>query len=301
MQYDVIIIGGSHAGLSAGLALGRARKHVLIIDAGQRRNRFAHEAHGFLGQDGRAPGAIVAAGRAEVAAYPSVTFLEGLATAATPHEQGFAVTTADGATHTAARLILATGMVDELPDLPGLRAGWGNGIYACPYCHGYEVAGRRLGVLALLPLATHQANMIPEWGPTTFFTNDVVTLAAPERAALAARGVTIEEGAVAAIINEGGTFAGVRLHDGRTLPLDALFTGATARQASPLAAQLGCAFDDTPFGTFIRADPFGQTSVPGVFAAGDACTPRPNIAGAVASGYTVGAMAHQSLIPALPH
>lgn len=301
MQYDVIIVGGSYAGLSAGLALGRARKHVLIIDAGQRRNRFAHESHGFLGQDGRAPGAIAAAGRAEVAAYPTVAFLDGTAATAAPIGDGFAITTDDGATHTASRLVLATGMVDQLPDLPGLRAGWGNGIYACPYCHGYEVAGRRIGVLALLPQATHQANMLPDWGPTTFFTNDTVALTATERAALVARGVQIEDGAVAALTLEGGAFAGVRMGEGRAFALDALFTGGPARQASPLAAQLGCALDETPFGDFIRVDQLGLTSVSGVFAAGDACTPGPNIARAVASGYMAGAAVHQSLIPALPH
>lgn len=301
MQYDVIIVGGSYAGLSAGLALGRARKHVLIVDAGQRRNRFAHEAHGFLGQDGRAPGAIVATGRAEVAAYPTVAFLDGTAVSAAPHDNGFAVVLADGTTHTAARLILATGVADELPDLPGLREGWGNGVYHCPYCHGYEVADQRLGVLAFGPLATHQANLIPEWGPTTFFTNDAVTLTATECAALGARGVTIEETPVAAIINEDHALAGVRLADGRTVALDALFIGVPTRMASPLAEQLGCALDETPFGAFIHVDQFGQTSVPGVFAAGDACTPRPNIAGAVASGYMIGAVVHHSLLPALPH
>jgi len=301
MQYDVIIVGGSYAGLSAALALGRARKQTLIVDAGQRRNRFAHEAPGFLGQDGRAPGAIVAVGRAEVAAYPTVSFLDGTAITAAPHENGFAITTADGATHTAARLVLATGVVDELPDFPGLREGWGNGVYHCPYCHGYEVAGRRLGVLAFTPMATHQANLIPEWGPTTFLTNDVVTLTAPERAALAARGVTIEDGAVAAIVHEDGALAGVRLTDGRTIALDALFIGVPWHLTSPLAEQLGCALDDTMLGPIIRVEAMGQTTVPGVYAAGDAAVMMKSLSGAVASGYAVGAMVHQSLIPALTH
>jgi thioredoxin reductase len=132
MHHDVIIVGGSYAGLSAALALGRARKRVLIIDAGQRRNRFAHSAHSFLGQDGRAPDAIARDARAEVAAYPTVTFLDGTAVAAAPNDGGFAVTLADGATHTAARLILAIGVVDELPDLPGLREGWANGSSTAP-------------------------------------------------------------------------------------------------------------------------------------------------------------------------
>ncbi len=191
MHYDVIIVGGSYAGLSAALALGRARKRVLVIDAGQRRNRFAHAAHGLLGQDGRAPDAIARDARAEVAAYPTVAFLAGTAVAAASADDGFSVVLEDGASHTAARLILAVGVVDELPDLPGLREGWGKGVLHCPYCHGYEVAGRRLGVLALLPFATHQANLIPEWGPTTFLTNGVVALEANERAALEARGVAI--------------------------------------------------------------------------------------------------------------
>ncbi len=297
MQYDVIIVGGSYAGLSAGLALGRARKRVLIIDAGQRRNRFAHTAHGFLGQDGRAPGDIARDARAEVAAYPTITFLGDTATTAAQIGDDFAVTLEGGATHTAARLILATGVVDELPDLPGLREGWGKGVLHCPYCHGYEVAGQRLGVLALMPFATHQANMIPDWGPTTFLTNGVVSLAANERAALTARGVAIEETRVAEVLNAGGGLAGVRLTDGRTVALDALFTGVPTRLASPLAAQLGCAIDDTIGGPIIRVDAMGQTPVAGVYAAGDAAAMMKSLPGAVAGGYAAGAMAHQSLIP----
>ena len=299
MQHEVIIVGGSYAGLSAGLALGRARKRVLIIDAGQRRNRFAHEAHGYLGQDGHAPAAIAAAGRAEVAAYPTVTFLDGTAVSAAKDEQGFAVTLADGTTHAAARLILATGVTDDLPDLPGLREGWGKGIVHCPYCHGYEVADRRLGVLALVPFATHQANMIPDWGPTTFLTNGVVSLAPNERAALERRGVVIEGEPVAEIINAGDRLAGVRLRDGRVIALDALFTGVPTHLTSPLAEQLGCAIDDTVAGPIIRVDQMGQTTVPGVYAAGDAAQLMKALPNAVASGYTAGAMAHQSLIPSL--
>lgn len=302
MDYDVIIVGGSYAGLSAALALGRARKRTLVIDAGQRRNRFAHEAHGFLGQDGRAPWAIAADARAEVAAYPTVAFLDGTAVSAAPREGGFAVTLEDGAVQTASRLILAFGVVDELPDLPGLRERWGSGVYHCPYCHGFEVAGQRLGVLAFGPLATHQANLIPEWGPTTFLTNGVATLSVGERAALAARCVAIEETPVAAVLASGDGVSGVRLADGRMVALDALFIGVPFRLASPLAEQLGCAIEHTIAGPSIQVDPFGETTVLGVFATGDA-TARlgQNVAGAVGNGYLVGAMAHRSLIPALPH
>jgi thioredoxin reductase len=296
MQYDVIIVGGSYAGLSAALALGRARKRILIIDAGKRRNRFAHSAHGFLGQDGRAPGAIAAIGRAGVAAYPTVSFLDGVAVAAAATDGGFTVTLEDGTARTAARLILAIGVIDDLPDLPGLREGWGETVLHCPYCHGYEVAGRRLGVLALLPFATHQAHLIPDWGPTTFLTNGVVALGADERAKLAARGVTIEDGPVVEILRAGAGTSGVRLRDGRTIALDAIFTGVPTRLASPLAAQLGCALDDTPIGPIIRVDQMNGTTVPGVYAAGDATNMMKNLPMAVSGGYMAGAAAHQSLI-----
>ena len=297
MQYDVIVVGGSYAGLSAALALGRARKRALVIDAGRRRNRFAHAAHNLLGQDGRAPDAIARDARAEVAAYPTVSFLDDTAAGAAPVDGGFAVVLADGATHTAARLILATGVEDVLPGLPGLREGWGKGVFHCPYCHGYEVAGRRLGVLAFGPQATHQATMLPDWGPTTFLTNGAVHLMAPERDALAARSVTIEDEPVAAIHNAGDGLAGVRLRDGRTVALDALFTAVPWRLASPLAEQLGCALDATALGPIIRVDATGRTTVPGVYAAGDAAQPMKSLAGAVAGGGLAGAMAHQSLLP----
>lgn len=297
-NYDVIVIGGSYAGLSAAMALARARKRVLVIDAGQRRNRFAHAAHGFLGQDGRPPGEIVRAARAEVAAYPTVAFIDGTATEATPTDVGFAITLADGTTHGAARLILATGLVDEIPDLPGLREQWGDGVVLCPYCHGYEVAGGRLGVLAFLPMAAEQALLIREWGDVTFFPNGIATLDDATRASLAARGVTIEEGEVAAIIGEPGQLTGIELRDGRTVALDAVFTGVPVRMGSPLPAALGCAFDDSPIGPIIRTDAIKQTTVPGVFAAGDAARLWSSIAPAVADGYLAGVAAHRSLMMA---
>ncbi|MBA2597580.1 MAG: NAD(P)/FAD-dependent oxidoreductase [Chloroflexia bacterium] len=298
MTYDAIIVGGSYAGLSAAMPLGRARKRVLIIDAEQRRNRFATAAHGFLGQDGRPPGDIVRDARAEVVAHPTVSFIDGSATAATPVDTGFAITLADGTMHAAARLILATGVVDELPALPGLREQWGTGVALCPYCHGYEVAGGRLGVLALLPMPAHHALLIREWGDVTFFPNGIADPDDAERAMLAANGVAIEEAEVAAITGEPGQSAGIQLRDGRTITLDAIFTGVPSRMASAIPAALGCAFDDSPSGPIIRVDATMQTTVPGVFAAGDAARAMSFIAGAVADGYLAGAAAHRSLVMA---
>ncbi len=296
MTYDAIIVGGSYAGLSAALALARARKRVLIIDAGQRRNRFAQSAHGFLGQDGRPPGDIVRDGRADVAAYPTVSFIDGTATAATPTDTGFAVTLADGTTHAASRLVLATGLVDDLPALPGLREQWGKGVAVCPYCHGYEVAGGRLGVVAFLPMAAHQALLISDWGEVTFFPNGIAFLDEATSAALEARGVVIEEEEVAAIAGEAGHLAGIQLRDGRMVELDAVFTGVPTRMASPLPAALGCALDDSPLGPIIRIDAIMETTVPGVYAAGDAARAPSSIAGAVAGGYLAGVAAHRSLV-----
>lgn len=295
-RYDAIVVGGSYAGLSAALSLARARKRVLVIDAGQRRNRFAHTAHNLIGQDGRAPEAIVRDARADVAAYPTATLIDGLAVAAVADETGFTVTLEDSSPHHAARLVLATGVADELPDLPGLRDGWGKWAFHCPYCHGYEVAGARLGVLAFLETATHLAKLIPDWGPTTFLTNGVVTLAPDERNALESRGVVIEDMAVSAIVHDDEGMSGVRLDDGRVIELDALFVAAPTRQASPLADQLGCAIDETALGPIVRVDAIGQTTVPGVYAAGDAAQPHKSLAGAIASGTLAGAGAHQSLL-----
>ncbi len=215
MTYDAIIVGGSYAGLSAALALARARKRVLIIDAGQRRNRCAQSAHDFLGQDGHPPGDIVRDGRADVAAYPTVSFIDGTATAAAPIDIGFAVTLDDGTTHAATRLVLATGIVDEIPAVPGLREQWGKRVLHCPYCHGYEVAGGRLGVLAFLPMEAHQALLIRDWGEVTFFPNGIARPDEATRASLEARGVTIEEGEVTAIIGEPGHLVGIELRNGR--------------------------------------------------------------------------------------
>jgi len=294
--HDVIVVGGSYAGLSAALALARARKRVLVIDAGQRRNRFVRTAHNLLGQDGRAPEAIVRGARAEVAAYPTATFIDGVAVSAAPDGTGFTVTLEDGSAHPAARLILATGVEDELPDLPGLRDGWGRWVFHCPYCHGYEVAGRRLGVLAFGATATPLAKLIPEWGPTTFLTNGAVGLTSSERDALEGRGVVVEETGVSAIIGDDGGMDGVRLDDGRVIGLDALFTTVPTRLAGSLVDQLGCAVDETTLGPTVRVDAVGQTSVPGVYAAGDAAQFDKSLAGAVASGRLAGTMAHHSLL-----
>ncbi|TCW67565.1 MULTISPECIES: NAD(P)/FAD-dependent oxidoreductase [Burkholderia] len=296
-HHEVIVIGGSFAGLSAAMQLARARRGVLVIDAGRPRNRFAAHAHGFFGQDGKPPAQIVDEAAAQLAAYPTVQRIAGdVRTAERDADGRFHVTLADGSRASADRLILATGIRDELPALPGLAERWGVSVLHCPYCHGYEVSGQRLGVLASHPLSVHQAILIPDWGPTTWFTQGVVDANEEEAALLDARGVRIERSPVVEILGDAPRIEALRLADGQVVPVDALFVGAHTAMACDLAQQLGCAFDDGPLGPVVRVDAMKQTSVAGVFAAGDASTPMTNATFASASGVMAGVAAHRSLI-----
>ncbi|UDG78010.1 NAD(P)/FAD-dependent oxidoreductase [Achromobacter sp. 77] len=296
MHYDVIIIGGSFAGLSAAMQLARARRQVLLVDAARPRNRYAAHAHGFLGQDGVPPHEIVANARAQLARYPTVSFLDGEAIQALAQDGGFAVVMAGGEQVRGARLILATGMRDELPPLPGLQARWGQTVLHCPYCHGFEVAGEPLGVLAAHPMSVHQAMLLPDWGPTTYFTQGQFEPSPEDARHLGARGVHVERTPVVALLGDAPALTGVVLADGRELPLRALFVASRVHMASPLAGQLGCEFDEGPLGPVIRVDDMKQTTVPGVFAAGDASTPMSNATLASASGVMAGVCAHRSLV-----
>lgn len=296
-HHEIIVIGGSFAGLSAAMQLARARRRVLVIDAGRPRNRFAEHAHGFFGQDGKPPAQIVREAAAQLDAYPTVQRIDGeVRTAARDADGRFHVTLTDGRRASADRLVLATGIRDELPALPGLAQRWGVSVLHCPYCHGYEVAGRRLGVLATHPLSVHQAILIPDWGPTTWFTQGVVEANQEETALLNARGVRIERSPVVEILGDAPRIEALRLADGQVVAIDALFVGARTTMASDLAQQLGCEFDEGPLGAAIRVDAWKQTSVAGVFAAGDASSLMSNATFASASGVAAGVGVHRSLI-----
>ncbi|KAA6182808.1 NAD(P)/FAD-dependent oxidoreductase [Pseudomonas veronii] len=292
MMHDVIIVGGSYAGLSAGLQLARARRKVLVIDAGLRRNRFAATSHGFLGQDGQAPGIIAAEGRSQLMEYPTVTWVQDSVVQAEAEQGGFSVRTQCNGGFQAKRLILATGVVDELPGIDGLQERWGKRVFHCPYCHGYELGQGRIGVLATSPLAMHHALMLPDWGSTTLFTNGVFTPNAEQQAQLDRRGVSVESAAVTRI---SGERADLELADGRIVQLDGVFIMSRTR-LSPLAEQLGCGRGDGPTGPYLHTDETRQTSVAGVFACGDASLAAGSVALAVAEGVRAGVGAHFSLI-----
>ncbi|MDP1875243.1 NAD(P)/FAD-dependent oxidoreductase [Phenylobacterium sp.] len=296
MPYDVIILGGGFAGMSAALQLARARRPILVVDAGLPRNRFAAASHGFLGQDGAAPAAIMREALRQLSAYPSVDFIHGRATSATGELDRFEVALEGEEVHAARRLVLATGVADTLPDIPGLTERWGQSVMHCPYCHGYEVRDRRIGVLANHPLSSHQALMLPDWGPTTFFTQGMIPLDAELAAKLAARGVGVETTPVVEVLGDHPAIAGVRLADGRTVALEAIFTAPKTAPASPLAEQLGCAFDDGMTGPHVKLEAGQLTTVPGVYSAGDAASPMHHATLASAAGVMAGIGAHQSLI-----
>ncbi|WP_313704624.1 NAD(P)/FAD-dependent oxidoreductase [Massilia sp.] len=294
-DFDAIVVGGSYAGLSAALQLARARRRVLVVDTGQRRNRFAHHSHGFLTQDGAEAAAIAALGRTQLQAYPTVSWREGGATHAAAGEEGFEVTLVDGARVSGRRLVLATGVVDELPPVEGLAERWGRTVFHCPYCHGYELDEGEIGVVASSELAMHHALLLPDWGRVTLFLNGAFEPDAAQLAALASRGVTLERTLVARIAGH----ADVVLHDGRTLPMAGLFVMPQMRMASPLAQQLGCAMETGHAGAFVRTDAMQASSVPGVFCCGDMARAAGNVAFAVAAGTMAGAAAHRSLIAEL--
>ena len=236
-MYDAAIIGGSYAGLSAGLQLARARRKVLVLDEGIRRNRFASHSHGFLTQDGRDPAEIAAEARRQLLAYPNVTWLAERAETAAKTGDGFALTTAGGARHESRTVVIATGITDTLPDIPGLAERWGRAVFHCPYCHGYELNEGRIGVLGVSEISMHHALMLPDWGQTTFFVNGAFEPTDEQLAQLAARNVTVER---APIRGFEGDPIDVLLEDGRRIALDGLFTATATAISSPIAEQLGC-------------------------------------------------------------
>lgn len=295
MTLDAVVIGGSYAGLSAALQLARARRQIAVVDAGQRRNRFADTSHGFLGQDGRAAQDIVDDAKAQLLAYPNVRWLSGAAeSVAKRAETEFAVITSSETLH-ARRLVLATGVVDELPAIEGLAERWGKSVFHCPYCHGYELDDGRLGVLASGAMTMHQAMMLPDWGSVTLFINRSFEPDSAQVKVLAERGVVIEAVPVVRLSHE----ATVELADGRELEMTGLFTISATRMTSDLPEQLGCAFDQGPTGPFIRRNNCMETTVGGVFACGDAACMFGSVALSAGDGAMTGAFAHRSMIAGL--
>lgn len=291
---EFAVLGASYAGLSAALQLARARRDVTVVDAGLRRNRFVDEAqgasHGFLSRDGVAPGEIAAQARRQLLAYPTVRWLDGMADNPVQLDDGRFALSVGKCSLVASRLVLATGVRDELPAIEGLAERWGRSVFHCPYCHGYEMSAGPIGIIASSDIARHQAIMLPDWGRPTLFLNDAFQPSDEDLVTFARRGTQVEATRVLRIDG----VADVILEDGRVMRMHGLFIQPRTHLASPIAAQLGCVLAEGPTGAYIQVDAMQQTTVTNVFACGDAARAAGNVALAVADGAMAGISAHRS-------
>ncbi|UUU20389.1 NAD(P)/FAD-dependent oxidoreductase [Streptomyces sp. DSM 40750] len=299
-QYEVIVIGGGAAGLSAALVLGRARRHTLVVDAGEPRNTPAAHMQGYLSRDGMPPAEFLAVGREEIARY-GVELVRGRAVDITRKEDGqsFTVTLADGRAVRARRLVVATGLKDELPTVPGVAERFGQDVLHCPYCHGWEVRDEPFGVLATTAMSVHQALMVSQWSKdVTLFLHTVTEaeLSDDDLRRLAAAGVSVVPGEVAGLVVEDDRLTGVRLADGTTHARSVLFTAPRPIPQTGLLDGLGAELNETPFGSYPVVDPTGLTTVPGVWAAGNAMGFSEQVINAASSGYRAGATINGELL-----
>ncbi len=301
MIYDAIIVGGSFAGLTAAMQLARARRKVLIIDGGLPRNRFSSHSHGVFALEGRPGTELIETARVQVLSYPTASFKNGWVQKIEKGSGTFDVIAdlngeSKSSDFQARKILLATGIVDNLPEIPGLKERWGRTVLHCPYCHGYEIGGGSIGVIATNPLSAHQATHVADWGDVTLFTDGKIELDEETKKALKNRKVKIESTPIARLEGTAPELSSVLLTDGRQIPVRAAFVAASQSMASPLAKQLGCEFEDAPLGPLIRTDMWKLTSVPGVYAAGDIARMQQNIAGASSDGALAGIALHRALI-----
>lgn len=278
--------------MAAALQLLRARRKVLVVDAGLPRNRNAVHSHGFITQDGIEPGQIAKQAREQLSRYSTLEWLNGVAERAEGVRDGFSIVLSDGRILKGRRLLFATGVSDALPAVEGLAKRWGRSVFHCPYCHGYELNQGKLGVIATGPMSLHQALFLPEWGDVTLLLNGALALTDDQRGELGARAVHIEETAIAALEGD----ADVRLADGRLLSFAGLFTASRNRPSTPVAETLGCQLEETPFGWQLATDSQKETNVPGAFACGDAGKVPHSVSLAVGDGAWAGAQVHRSLV-----
>lgn len=293
--YDVIIIGGSYAGLSAALSLGRALRTVLVIDSGNPCNKVAPHAHNFITHDGRPPLDIAADARAQLVAYPTVSTLSGLVEDVIPHENYFEVVTDDGLDFISKKILFATGVTDLVPHIPGFAECWGHTILHCPYCHGYENTGRRTAVLGNGDQGFELAKVIRQWCPDglTLYTNGTSTLSPEEVFLLNSRNIKVVENEIEGIEQSDGCIQAINFKDTEADHPEVIYTQLPFRQQCPIPEKLG--LDMTEKG-FIFVSKCMETSIPGIFAAGDCLSLFRSIAHAVASGNKAGALINKCLI-----
>ncbi|WP_398957187.1 NAD(P)/FAD-dependent oxidoreductase [Streptomyces sp. GC420] len=301
-EFDVVVVGGGAAGLSGALTLARARRSVLVIDSGEPRNAPASGVHTFIGREGVPPARLLADARAEVTGYGGEIRQGRAVSARRLATGGFSVGLDGGDAVSGRRLLIATGLADELPEVPGLAGRWGREVLHCPYCHGWEVRDRRIGILGTGPLAVHQALLWRQWsGDVTLFLHTAPEPSDEEYEKLTARGIPVVEGRVASVEVRDDRLAAVRLDGGREFPCDAL--AVTPRLTARVGALAGLGLEAREqemnghvVGTHLPADPSGATEVPGVWAVGNAASLNEVVIGSAAAGVRAGAAINGDLI-----
>jgi thioredoxin reductase len=299
-RFDVIIIGGSYAGLSAAMSLGRSRRKVLVIDSGRPCNRQTPHAHNLITHDGEPPAQIRQAALEQVLAYSTVQLLEGFAESVSGTSGEFVVKTAAGEAFESKRILLATGVRDTPLPIDGFAECWGISVLHCPYCHGYEVRDETLGVIGNGDMGFDYARLIRHWTPRLqLLTNGPATLSGEQREKLESQAVRIEERPIQAIRHQAGRMEAVVFDDGDELPLTAMFARGGIEQHSDIPARLELELQtDGMIPALIKVDAFGRTSMGGIMAAGDNCIPFRSLANAIGAGTTAGAFLNNELIVA---
>jgi len=294
MTFDVIIIGGSYAGLSAAMSLGRALRNVLVIDSGKPCNRQTPHSHNFLTRDGQTPAELSALSKAQVADYKTVTFYEGLAISGAKTGDGFEIHTQAGDRFTAKKLAFASGIRDIMPDIKGFAECWGITVIHCPYCHGYEVKYERTGILANGDGAFEYAKLISNWTKDlTVFTNGPSTLSAEQAEKIRSHHINIVETAIDSFEHDKGYLQRIRFKDGSDFPLKAIYSKPQYEQHSDIPAALGCELTEQGL---LKIDAMQRTTVPGVYACGDNTSAMRSVANAVAMGSTAGVALSKEMI-----
>ncbi|MEK1933260.1 MAG: NAD(P)/FAD-dependent oxidoreductase [Pararhizobium sp.] len=294
---NVIIIGGSFAGLAAALQLGRARRKVTVLDTGLPRNRFAGRSHGVLGHDHKPPLDILAEARQQLARYPTVRLVSARADSISGTIDNFSVLTGDGESLGARRLILSYGVVDQMPDVPGFAESWGTSIIPCPYCDGFEVADQHWGLVWSGPQSMNQVRLFHDWTDRLTVFADGHDIAPDSRADLADRKVPVVDGRIRGIVRHGSHNATIKLDTGPDVAVDILFAHPRNKPSASLHESLGLDTVNTPTGTAIKTDERRETSVPGIYAAGDLANPGiPSVTTASWQGAMAGIFAQQSML-----
>ncbi|GAB3830735.1 NAD(P)/FAD-dependent oxidoreductase [Pontibacter rugosus] len=292
--FEVIIIGGSYAGLSAAMALGRSLRKVLIIDSGKPCNRQTPHAHNFITQDGKTPKEISALALSQVLQYDGVQLFNGLAVSGNKTDNGFEITTQSGEKFSGKKLLFATGITDLFPAITGFAECWGISILHCPYCHGYEVRQEHIGLLGNGDMRFELSKLLSNWSDKlTLFTNGASTLTAEQTVKLDSHHIQIVEKEISAFEHDNGSVKQILFKDSTTTPIAAVFARVPFAQHCTIPQALGCEITEQGY---IKVDDFSKTTVPGIYAAGDNSTMMRALPAAVAAGTKAGAMMNRELI-----